>query len=113
LKPGSHRLDILIAGPELLAELVGGKPLMVARRVTVLLVVEELLQRGFLGITPLQNEEDARHRKIGRGRTLVKLRLRQRVRISAKGDQGTVVHAIHDAGLRGSGLRPGREWNKK
>src|SRR5712671_5149279 len=65
----------------------------------VLLVVEQLLQCGFLLRTALQYQEHALHRQRGGRGTEVELRACQRMRIALQHRQLSLIDGVHDKRL--------------
>jgi hypothetical protein len=101
-------LNVRVGGSELLPELIGSKPPVVARGGLDLLLLEQILQSGLLVGTALQNELHAIHRQIRRRGALIVLGERERVSVSRKGDQSSRVDSIRNPrgdriALRGGG----------
>src|SRR5271170_791233 len=113
LQPGGDFLDVLVGGAELLAELLWREPLMVVRRGLVLLLVEQLFERGFLLRTALQDQEHAGHRETGRSGAAIVFGAGQVVRVALEDGEISLVHRLGDARRSGSGLRGRVEGEKQ
>src|ERR1700720_3672274 len=75
-EPVVTRLNIGCSGTVLLAELIGGEPLVEVRRTLVLLLLEQLAERGLLILAALQQQRHARGGLRVRHRALVEFRAR-------------------------------------
>ncbi len=73
LKPRSHGFNVRIRSSKLLPELLRRQPLVILGRRFVLLLVQEVFERGFLLRAACQDQLHPRHRQIGRSSAGVEL----------------------------------------
>ncbi len=103
-EPCGNGLDVLVRRAELLPELFRRKPLMEVGRGTILLVIQQATQSGFLIRTALQDQHYSLHGQRGRRCAAIVLRDRKRVRVTTEPGQPALVDRLGDPGLNGKSL---------
>src|SRR5579875_2680679 len=97
-EPVFDGLHILIGGTKLGTELSGREPVVIIRRVAVLLLREERFERGFLLRAALEQQQDVLHREAGGSKAAVEFGARERIDVAAQYDANRIIHPLRDAG---------------
>ncbi len=107
-EPVGDSLDVGIGGTELFAELIGRQPLVIVGRAFVLLLIEQLAERGFLFVAALESERHVRRGlRIG-DRTAIELRTRHRMHVALEREAIALIDRLCDASGNSRRLRRSR-----
>ena len=111
LQPIGDGLDVRGCRAELRAQLLGAKPLMVVRRIRIVQLIDQRLQRLLLRRRAPQLQQHMRHRHgVGRAAAIVGGISRCCRDVARKPEQAAIIDRLRDQGLRPSTgrLRQGR-----
>ena len=98
-------MNVGIGGAELLAELIGRKPLVIVGRGFVLLLIEELVESGFLFVAALEDDGDVRGELRTGNSAAIELGAREAMDVAAESDAIGIVDGLRDAGGDARSLR--------
>src|SRR6185312_530931 len=98
LQPRRNRLYILFCGAKLLAEFLGSEPMVVKAGSTVLLLIEQILERGLLLSAAGQHQQHPLHRQIRRRKPAIKLAACQRMSVAGQPRQPAFINRPRDPG---------------
>src|SRR5262249_38274886 len=99
-QPVLEGLDIGFSRTESLAELLRSQPGVVVAGLRILLIGEELVKRGFLGGTALEQERHSGYGLRERQGTAVICRAGHRMHVAAQGGEFVAGNGLHGARLR-------------